>query len=199
MERLIKRFVTVMALSLTTLLMYAQEWTSKDSLYVKKLLDGEQELILNPDAVKSIDFGNAAGTPRISKEKSWMHFDESLPQVLPKPKVVLTLSPYTATTPYDWDPVYQKKIRVTKNTWRGDPFYELRQLLYTKSSNISLGKGGVYISGGAIGGLDLMAMFTRDFWSKKRLETRDRTLEVLRTYGDSTNVMINVPIEQIAR
>ncbi|WP_077153675.1 DUF4858 domain-containing protein [Bacteroides bouchesdurhonensis] len=199
MERLIKRFVTVMALSLTTLLMYAQEWTSKDSLHVKKLLDGEQELILNPDAVKSIDFGNAAGTPRISKEKSWMHFDESLPQVLPKPKVVLTLSPYTATTPYDWDPVYQKKIRVTKNTWRGDLFYELRQLLYTKSSNISLGKGGVYISGGAIGGLDLMAMFTRDFWSKKRLETRDRTLEVLRTYGDSTNVMINVPIEQIAR
>ncbi|WP_455961045.1 DUF4858 domain-containing protein [Bacteroides bouchesdurhonensis] len=199
MERLIKRFVTVMALSLTTLLMYAQEWTSKDSLHVKKLLDGEQELILNPDAVKSIDFGNAAGTPRISKEKSWMHFDESLPRVLPKPKVVLTLSPYTATTPYDWDPVYQKKIRVTKNTWRGDPFYELRQLLYTKSSNISLGKGGVYISGGAIGGLDLMAMFTRDFWSKKRLETRDRTLEVLRTYGDSTNVMINVPIEQIAR
>lgn len=188
-----------MALSLTTLLMYAQEWTSKDSLHVKKLLDGEQELILNPDAVKSIDFGNAAGTPRISKEKSWMHFDESLPQVLPKPKVVLTLSPYTATTPYDWDPVYQKKIRVTKNTWRGDLFYELRQLLYTKSSNISLGKGGVYISGGAIGGLDLMAMFTRDFWSKKRLETRDRTLEVLRTYGDSTNVMINVPIEQIAR
>lgn len=199
MERLIKRFVTVMALSLTTLLMYAQEWTSKDSLHVKKLLDGERELILNPDAVKSIDFGNAAGTPRISKEKSWMHFDESLPRVLPKPKVVLTLSPYTATTPYDWDPVYQKKIRVTKNTWRGDPFYELRQLLYTKSSNISLGKGGVYISGGAIGGLDLMAMFTRDFWSKKRLETRDRTLEVLRTYGDSTNVMINVPIEQIAR
>lgn len=199
MERLIKRFVTVMALSLTTLLMYAQEWTSKDSLHVKKLLDGERELILNPDAVKSIDFGNAAGTPRISKEKSWMHFDESLPRVLPKPKVVLTLSPYTATTPYDWDPVYQKKIRVTKNTWRGDPFYELRQLLYTKSSNISLGKGGVYISGGAIGGLDLMAMFTRDFWSKKRLETRDRTLEVLRRYGDSTNVMINVPIEQITR
>ena len=199
MERLIKRFVTVMALSLTTLLMYAQEWTSKDSLHVKKLLDGERELILNPDAVKSIDFGNAAGPPRISKEKSWMHFDESLPRVLPKPKVVLTLSPYTATTPYDWDPVYQKKIRVTKNTWRGDPFYELRQLLYTKSSNISLGKGGVYISGGAIGGLDLMAMFTRDFWSKKRLETRDRTLEVLRRYGDSTNVMINVPIEQITR
>lgn len=199
MEGLMKRFVTVMALSLTTLLMYAQEWTSEDSLRVKKLFDGEQELILNPDAVKSIDFGNTAGTSRMSKEKSWMRFDESLPQVLPKPKVVLTLTPYTATTPYDWDPVYQKKIRVTKNTWRGDPFYELRQLLYAKSSTLFLGKGGVYISGGAIGGVDLMAMFTRDFWSKKRQETRERTLEVLRTYGDSTNVMINVPIEQIAR
>lgn len=44
---------------------------------------------------------------------------------MPEKKVVLTLRPYTANTKYNWDPVYQKKITVNKNTWRGDPFYEL--------------------------------------------------------------------------
>ena len=58
---------------------------------------------------------------------------------------------------------------------------------------------GVYINGGTIGGLDLMAVFTKDFWNKTGRDNRARTLEVLRTYGDSTTVLINKPIEQIAR
>ena len=57
----------------------------------------------------------------------------------------------------------------------------------------------MYINGGTIGGLDLMAVFTKNFWDKKGKERRERTLEVLRTYGDSTTVLINRPIEQIAR
>ena len=77
------------------------------------------------DAVKSIDFGGAVGSPRMSEEKNWMLPDESLPEALPKPKVVLSLMPYKTNTRFNWDPVYQKKIRVDKNTWRGDPFYEL--------------------------------------------------------------------------
>ena len=46
--------------------------------------------------------------------------DESLPEALPKPKVVLSLMPYKANTPYNWDPVFQKKIRMDKNNlaWR---------------------------------------------------------------------------------
>ena len=61
------------------------------------------------------------------------------------------------------------------------------------------GGSGVYINGGTIGGLDLMAVFTKDFWNKTGRDNRARTLEVLRTYGDSTTVLINKPIEQIAR
>lgn len=61
------------------------------------------------------------------------------------------------------------------------------------------GGSGVYVNGSTIGGLDLMAVFTKDFWDKKGQERRERTLEVLRTYGDSTTVLINRPIEQIAR
>ena len=57
------------------------------------------------------------------------------------------------------------------------------------------GGSGVYINGGTVGGLDLMAVFTKEFWNKKGRDNRARTLEVLRTYGDSTTVLINKPIE----
>lgn len=45
----------------------------------------------------------------------------------------------------------------------------------------------------------LMAVFTKNFWDKKGRDRRERTLEVLRAYGDSTTVLINKPIEQIIR
>ncbi|NCC10302.1 MAG: DUF4858 domain-containing protein [Bacteroidia bacterium] len=64
--------------------------------------------------------------------------------------------------------------------------------------NLSLGHG-VYINGGVIGGLDLMLPFTKDFWDVKGRERRERTLELLKTYGDSTTVLINRPIISITR
>ena len=220
MDRL-KRFIATMVLCLTALFAYSQVWTAQDSLHLKKLLESDQELHLNMDAVKSI---------------------ESLPEALPKPKVVLSLMPYKANTRYNWDPIYQKKIKIDKNTWRGDPFYEIRhQRSYSNWARNPMAKGvrksleeiqasgvrfrqlserangmmvntvvmdapiplfggsGVYINGGTVGGLDLMAVFTKEFWNKKGRDNRARTLEVLRTYGDSTTVLINKPIEQIAR
>ena len=228
MDRL-KRFIATMVLCLTALFAYSQVWTAQDSLHLKKLLESDQELHLNMDAVKSIDFGTAVGTPRMSEEKSWMMPDESLPEALPKPKVVLSLMPYKANTRYNWDPIYQKKIKIDKNTWRGDPFYEIRhQRSYSNWARNPMAKGvrksldeiqasgvrfrqlserangmmvntvvmdapiplfggsGVYINGGTVGGLDLMAVFTKEFWNKKGRDNRARTLEVLRTYGDST-------------
>ena len=172
---------------------------------LRKFLDSDQQLKLTQDAVRQIVFGSAVGTPRMSVEKKWMLPDESLPEALPKPKVVLTLMPYKANTRYNWDPVYQKKIRVNKNTWRGDSFYELcRQRFYTnrtrsrKANEIRIGED-VSVCGGTISGLDLMAAFTKEFWNKTGRDNRIRTLEVLKTYGDSTTVLINKPIEQITR
>ena len=196
-------FISAVSLLLTGVC-YAQ-WSAQDSLKLQKLLEGSEELKLNPKAVKQIDFGGAVGTPRMSEEKRWMLPDESLPEALPKPKVVLSLMPYKANTRYNWDPVYQKKIRVNKNTWRGDSFYELcRQRFYTnrtrsrKANEIRIGED-VSVCGGTISGLDLMAAFTKEFWNKTGRDNRIRTLEVLKTYGDSTTVLINKPIEQITR
>ena len=46
-----------MALCLTAVFAYSQVWTAQDSLHLKKLLESDQELHLNMDAVKLIDFG----------------------------------------------------------------------------------------------------------------------------------------------
>lgn len=61
------------------------------------------------------------------------------------------------------------------------------------AGSIPLG-GGVTVtttgSGSAIGGLDLMKPFTKEFWDRKGTERRERTLEVLQAYGDSTTSLI---------
>lgn len=164
--------------------LYAQEWTSQDSLRLRKLLDGEGEVKLNRELLKELETGGATGAPKAMTEKSWLDFNLTLPAVLrqeePRKKVVLTLRPYTANTKYNWDPVYQKKIKVDKDTWRGDRFYALKQ---------QTAKGWPQSGGGVgIGGLDLMLPFTRQFWDVKGRKRRARTLEVLRAYGDSITV-----------
>ena len=187
--------------------LYAQEWTPQDSLRLHRLLDGGGEMKLNPDVLKEMGVDAPLGSPKADVSKTWMDFDASLPAMprMPEKKVVLTLRPYTANTKYNWDPVYQKKITVNKNTWRGDSFYELcRQRFYTnrtrsrKANEIRIGEN-VSVCGGTISGLDLMAAFTKEFWNKTGRDNRIHTLEVLKTYGDSTTVLINKPIEQITR
>ena len=201
--------------------LYAQEWTPQDSLHLRRFLSGEGEVRLNPDVLKEIGIDSPLGSPKEDMNKSWLEFDSSLPVMpqMPEKKVVLTLRPYTANTKYNWDPVYQKKITVNKNTWRSSPFYELTKLkIYTnwakrpldagpresveqieatglrymvteRANNMAVG-GWRGAGGGGISG-DFMAPFTKDFWNIKGRKRRARTLEVLKTYGDSINVRRN--------
>lgn len=231
-----KRIVFLM-LSLGMAVTLHAQWTAKDSVNLQRILNGKEDIKLNMDAVKQIDFNSSPTVPKMSKERPGLRLDETLPQVLEKKKVVLTLRPYTANTRYNWDPIYQKKIRVDADTWRGDPFVELYQTVpsnWTKNvydkgirssyeeirssglrhnlfgerangmmvptqsmvhtSAMKLGKSGVTVNGGTIGGLDLMTIFTKDFWDKKGRNRRSRTLEVLKAYGDSTTVLLPEPI-----
>lgn len=201
--------------------LYAQEWTPQDSLHLRRFLSGEGEVRLNPDVLKEIGIDSPLGSPKEDMNKSWLEFDSSLPVMpqMPEKKVVLTLRPYTANTKYNWDPVYQKKITVYKNTWRSSPFYELTKLkIYTnwakrpldagpresveqieatglrymvteRANNMAVG-GWRGVGGGGISG-DFMAPFTKDFWNIKGRKRRARTLEVLKTYGDSISVRRN--------
>ena len=200
---------------------YDQEWTTQDSLHLRRFLSGEGEVRLNPDVLKEIGIDSPLGSPKEDMNKSWLEFDSSLPVMpqMPEKKVVLTLRPYTANTKYNWDPVYQKKITVNKNTWRSSPFYELTKLkIYTnwakrpldagpresveqieatglrymvteRANNMAVGSWRG-VGGGGISG-DFMAPFTKDFWNIKGRKRRARTLEVLKTYGDSISVRRN--------
>ena len=191
--------------------LYAQEWTPQDSLHLRRFLSGEGEVRLNPDVLKEIGIDSPLGSPKEDMNKSWLEFDSSLPVMpqMPEKKVVLTLRPYTANTKYNWDPVYQKKITVNKNTWRSSPFYELTKLkIYTnwakrpldagpresveqieatglrymvteRANNMAVGSWRG-VGGGGISG-DFMAPFTKDFWNIKGRKRRARTLEVLKT------------------
>lgn len=201
--------------------LYAQEWTPQDSLHLRRFLSGEGEVRLNPDVLKEIGIDSPLGSPKEDMNKSWLELDSSLPVMpqMPEKKVVLTLRPYTANTKYNWDPVYQKKITVNKNTWRSSPFYELTKLkIYTnwakrpldagpresveqieatglrymvteRANNMAVGSWRG-VGGGGISG-DFMAPFTKDFWNIKGRKRRARTLEVLKTYGDSISVRRN--------
>lgn len=225
-----RKYYTIIGLLFAVVLpLCAQNWTPQDSLRLRRLLDGEGEVKLNPEVLKELGIDQPVGKQLMSTEKQWLDFNTTLPEIpnTPKKKVVLTLRPYTANTKYNWDPVYQKKIKIDKNTWRDDPFYELKQLkIYSDWAKHPLDKGicksmdEIEATGlrhrvterannmavgswqGAGGGLgfvgDFLAPFTKEFWNVKGRKRRARTLEVLRTYGDSITVMKKAPVETIS-
>lgn len=194
-----------------------EEWTAEDSLRLRRLLEADGEPELNRDLLPRLEPEPGQERPRSSEEKSWLEFDTSLPAILPRKRSVMTLRPYSARTPYNWDPIQEKKIEIDKDTWRGDPFYELTRLtiptnwakrpldagpretleqieatglryrMTERANNMTVGSWQS-ASGGAGAGMDLMKPFTREFWNFKGRKRRARTMEVLRSYGDSVTV-----------
>ena len=149
-----------------TVLLNAQNWTSQDSIHLQRFLNQETKIQLNPDALGELN-DLFQGVMRTSDKKQWMEY--ILPDEGFQNKGRLTLKPYTPSTPYNWDPVYRKKIDIDKPagmTWKNN-----RWEAAAKPT-----------------GLDFMSIFTNDFWNRKRVKQRRRTLELLREYGDSITV-----------
>ena len=155
------------------------------------------------------------GSPRAVEPKPWLEVDETLPEVqgVRPRKVKLTLFPYTANTPYNWAPVRQRKIKVDKNTWRNDPFYELKtRTIYSNWAKSPLDAGpretveqieatGLrYVVTGRVANQSVFGwqavsrpsgyslMPDKGAWSIRARKRRARTLEVLRAYADSTRI-----------
>lgn len=220
-----KRLNLFFCVGMISVAIHAQ-WTQKDSLNLRRMLSGDEEMKLNPEAVKKIDFGSFKGKPMSVDEKPALKYDATLPKVFPdRDKAALTLRPYTVHTKYNYDPIYRMKIKVNANTWRSDPFLHLYQstiptnwaktpadpgirksleeieatgLRYNPLAERVNNKyvGAWQPTGG--GGIsgDLMAPFTKEFWNVKGRKRRARTLEVLSHYGDSTTVQLNEEIKK---
>ena len=209
------RYVILIGLlCLAVLPLYAQNWTEEDSLHLQQLLRQEGEIKLNPTALEELN--RAFGSPQAVQEKPWLEVDETLPAVdgIRPRKIKMTLFPYTANTPYNWDPVRQRKIEVDENTWRGDRFYKLKTLtVYSNWAKSPLdagpresveqieatglryapvGQAGshtVYGWSAARGPSGYSLMPEKGFWKVKARKRRARTLEALRTYADSTRIV----------
>ena len=107
-----------------------------------------------------------------------------------------TLHPYTPWTPYDWDPVYKKKIAVGKDTWRG-PYWKMLHVSdikgMTNTGHIKLEKKESLVrfeNGMLVGDYAtlLTQYFTREFWrfraKKNRKDTKEALEEMGRTLSD---------------
>lgn len=103
------------------------QWSQKDSLNLRRLLQGDGEIKLNPNAVKDIDFGSFIGEPMKSNDSPATRYNTTLPS--PRPdysKMNLTLRPYSIHTKFNYDPIYKRKIKVGPDTWKGiDTLYHL--------------------------------------------------------------------------
>jgi hypothetical protein len=109
----------------------------------------------------------------------WLEFDNTLPKSLIESKEHprLSLHPYTANTPCNWDPIFHKKIAITPQTWRTRQ--EVPQTLAFGHAFRAGGQAGPAVAPSEI---DLMLLFTRDFWRFHWKKNRARTLEVLKGY-----------------
>lgn len=107
--------LSILLCTLAALTAQAQ-WSKQDSIRLQQLLNGEGELIINKEAVKSIHFDfnptkdAIQGNPMMSQDKPWMKFLDALPKNFGdttqwiKPKYV-RFTPYTPYTKWNEDPV----------------------------------------------------------------------------------------------
>lgn len=159
-------FVSVVILLLTGIC-YAQS-TVKDSLRLKKSQQEGGELKLNKRAVEQIDLNSGTAKPQMSKEKPWMRFDESLPHITPPSVVVRPDSLHDGR---------RATFRLPLDTLKITMSFKL-----PPPEGISLGHG-VRVNGGTFSGLDLLQIFTKEFWQFKKNRTRTYTMRALDQYG----------------
>lgn len=97
----LRTYISISSLILSLLHAQAQ-LTREDSIRLKKMLEGEEEIIINTEAVKDIEFNFMPKEtllkqkPLIADEKPWMKFIEKLPddfirKITPDLKMTFTL------------------------------------------------------------------------------------------------------------
>lgn len=158
----------------------------KDTIAGKELLKGQTK----PDIRLQDYLKKESAQPLNNYRKRWMDFDTSLPSLLPGIKPIYTLQVYKPNTPFDWDPVYKKKIVIDKERLK----YKSMRLEEYRNMNVKdrtpfmnshcigpVEKGSPYNSGH-----DLMLLFTRKFWSFKKNARINKTEKALKNY-DAVN------------
>jgi hypothetical protein len=161
-----------------------------------------KDLEINKDELQHIQFDTSPEAILKPVKTSKTDVDETLP-FNNKRRIKLTLMPYNANTPYNWDPVYHCRIVQRNNKWVPkidnrdgyagidssaiDSMYSIvvRERLMKDWQVHQMPKGGGAMVNGVIRGVDLMKVFEKSFWQFRLNKTRERTLEVLKEYANA--------------
>jgi len=120
--------ISILLCTISVLVAQAQ-WNKQDSIRLQELLNGNGELKINTEAVKSIHFDfksekdKMKGTPLMSEDKPWMKFIKDLPKNFGdttkwvRPKFV-RLTPYTPYTKWNEDPITRILSQEEKDSLR---------------------------------------------------------------------------------
>lgn len=180
--------VILLLLSLGMAYMASAQWTKQDSLKLKRMLDGKEELRINKKTVNEVDLGGSNVAPKIATQKRWMQPDETLPTV-----------PYEATHE-ETDTLRAKALGRNQPASLGSMDIKLPKVV-----GISLGRGvqlnevsltrvtglgklQVPCSARSLqvrfrfSGLDFMYIFTKKCWKWKERQRAEQTKQVLRSY-----------------
>lgn len=131
-NRIMTKRLNLFVLACTTAMTLHAQWTEKDSLKLQQILQQKGEIELNRKAVRDIDFGSYMGTPVEVDDEPGLRWDTTLPDVYdPKPRADMSLHPYNARTPFNYDPIRMKKFKVGPNTWKYGPYHEPDKQLST--------------------------------------------------------------------
>ncbi len=100
--------------------------TRRDSLRLKELLESDEDIKINPEAIKNIQFNFAPNLedsrkPRMAENKPWMDFDKSLPKSFNDTTRLrnlkfIRLLPYTVYTKWWEDPINDKLVLDRRDT-----------------------------------------------------------------------------------
>ena len=158
---------------------YAQ-WTRKDSLELKESLRGDREVKLNKEAVKLINLNSGTVSPLLFDEKPWMRYDGSLPAIITPSAIVEADSANVRNR------MAGKRLPYhTLRKFRVLPLDTLETTMNMKlppPEGISLGHG-IRVQGGLFFGLDILQIFTKDFWEFKKKRRRASTVRALHEYS----------------
>ena len=164
------------------------QWTKQDSLKLKRMLDGKEELRLNKKAVNEIELGGVDDSPRISTDKRWMQPDETLPTVLYEAIGEETDTLRTKTSADDRSVSFET-LNIKLPKMAGIPLgreVRLNEVAITRVTGLAK----LQVPGSArslqvefrFSGLDFMYVFTKKFWKRKERQRTQQTKQVLRSY-----------------
>lgn len=176
------------------------QWNKQDSIRLQQFLNGEGDLKINTEAVKSIHFDfnpnkeKIQGKPMMSQDKPWMKFREDLPKNYGdttqwiRPKFV-RINPYTPYTKWYEDPVNDPIITGEKTyeihmkfNFNGPIKYDIREQQVVISSK---NNNALQIGVGVAHEFDADKLLYENFTKRGRAIKRNRKLaKAWKTYKD---------------